>query len=135
MSSSFTNTQLMNPSTDYTRLVNNVGVGGQTIYDAMLAIHYTLFPESEYQLRLGADGGTAFGAGPMVEATAGISRVLAPNLLLDVTAVASRVWTNGSSPISNNETNGVIGIVGAQVSPRSMYTTGFGIRTGLRFRL
>jgi hypothetical protein len=135
MSSSLTNTQLTNPSADYTRVVNTVGVGGQTIYDAMLTFHYTLFPESEYQFRLGAAGGSAFTAGPMAEFTAGISRVLAPGLLLDVTAAASRVWTNGSSPVLGTNANGVIGIVGAQVPPQSMYTTAFGVRAGLRIRL
>lgn len=127
--------QLTNPSADYTRVVNNGVVSGATIYDALLALHFTLFPEGEYQVRLGADGGTAFGAGPMAEATAGISRVLAPNLLLDVTAIASRVWTKGSSPISNSSAEGVIGIVGTQVPPQSMYTTAFGVRAGLRIRL
>lgn len=135
MSSSLSNTPLTNESTNYTRVVNNVVVANQMIYDAMLAFHYTLFPESEYQLRLGADGGTAFGTGPMAEATAGISRVLAPNLLLDVTAIASRVWTSGSAPASSASTNGVVGIVGSQVPQQSMYTTGFGIRAGLRIRL
>ncbi len=123
------------PSSYYTRLFENPVVSNQALYDLLLTAHLTLFPESEYQFRLGIAGGSAFGAGPMAQATAGISRVLAPNLTLDLTAVGSRVWMKNSAPLVRTSTNGVVGIVGQQISPQTLFTTALGVQAGLRVRL
>ncbi len=134
--SSLTNASnfVLAPGSDYSRLIQSPNVSNEILYDLLVATHLTLFPESEYQIRIGAEGGDAFGAGPIVEATAGISRVLAPGILLDLTAIGSRLWTSGNSANANPPlASGVVGIVGGQA--RSAYTTAFGISAGFRVRL
>ena len=124
------------PTSNYSRLTENPLLTNQMFYDLLLTAHFTLFPESEYQIRMGAAGGDAFGAGPVAEASAGISRVLAPNLVFDLTAIVARMWTNGNpSAFTRGSSGGVVGIVGQQVATTSLYSTSFGVSAGVRMCL
>ena len=125
----------MNAQNDLTRIAESSVITSQTIVDILATAHFTLFAESELPVRFGIGAGEAFGAGPVVDATAGISPTIAPDLTLDLSAIASRVWTNGNPQVLTPAASGITGIVGGQSSARSLYTTAFGIRAGLRMRL
>jgi hypothetical protein len=120
----------------YSRIIYASSIAAtQTNYFCLTA-HYTIAPESGYPFRIGLEAGMASTGQPTALATAGISRVLSENLLLDLDAVFSGVWgLTPPSSISEPASGGVEGIVRQDASQQKTFTSGAGIRAGIRFRL
>jgi hypothetical protein len=118
----------------YSRVIYTSGIAAAQTGYFCLTSHYTIAPESGYPFRMGLAGGITYAGEPSAMATAGFSRVLSENLLLDLDGVFSGVWGPAGSPISIPASS-IQGIVRQDIPQQKTFTSGVGIRAGLRYRL
>jgi hypothetical protein len=105
-----------------------------------LGFEYILNPGGLYEIRLTTSGGVQYAATllPIASVSAGFTHAISSLLALDMSLVGTGTWGH-SSEVANvleaDASTGAVGVVHSDVNiGKTIFSTGYGVRAGLRYQ-